>query len=289
MKEVLNAPIVIIGAPRSGTNMLRDALNKIPTLGTWPCDEINYIWRHQNAKIQHDEFAADLATPQVQKFIRKEFISIAKSQKCDRVIEKTCANSLRVGFVDNVLPEAVYVYIYRDGRDAALSASKRWKAELDIKYILAKAKYIPLTDIPFYMFKYFYNRVYKIINREERLAFWGPKFIGVDEAVKSMTLIELCAMQWRKCIDNTERDFKNISKERVIRIKYEDFVEKPAELLASILDQLNVKYSDENVQTATKGIFKESVGKWKKELNEEQISKLHAIVEMPLNNLGYSI
>ena len=42
-------PVVIIGAARSGTNMLRDVLVKLPGVGTWPCDEINYIWRHGNA------------------------------------------------------------------------------------------------------------------------------------------------------------------------------------------------------------------------------------------------
>ena len=36
-------PVVIIGAPRSGTNMLRDVLCDWPGVVTWPCDEINLI------------------------------------------------------------------------------------------------------------------------------------------------------------------------------------------------------------------------------------------------------
>ena len=35
------APVVIIGAPRSGTNMLRDVLVGVGGYATWPCDEIN--------------------------------------------------------------------------------------------------------------------------------------------------------------------------------------------------------------------------------------------------------
>lgn len=36
-------PVVIIGAGRSGTNALRDALTALPEFETWPCDEINPI------------------------------------------------------------------------------------------------------------------------------------------------------------------------------------------------------------------------------------------------------
>ena len=49
-------PIIIIGAPRSGTNMLRDVLCNLDGVGSWPCDEINYIWRHGNVKNPSDEF-----------------------------------------------------------------------------------------------------------------------------------------------------------------------------------------------------------------------------------------
>ena len=59
-------PLVIIGAGRSGTNMLRDVLCRMPGLGTWPCDEINYIWRHGNRAHPDDEFPGGFARPKVQ-------------------------------------------------------------------------------------------------------------------------------------------------------------------------------------------------------------------------------
>ena len=39
-------PIFIIGAPRSGTNILRDTITSNEDYITWDCDEINYIWRY---------------------------------------------------------------------------------------------------------------------------------------------------------------------------------------------------------------------------------------------------
>ena len=51
-----------------GHNMLRDVLTKLPGVATWPCDEINYIWRHGTVPLsvariysRHDHSATDAA------------------------------------------------------------------------------------------------------------------------------------------------------------------------------------------------------------------------------------
>ena len=43
-------PLIIIGAGRSGTNILRDSLCKVDGVVTWNCDEINPLWRHGNIR-----------------------------------------------------------------------------------------------------------------------------------------------------------------------------------------------------------------------------------------------
>jgi len=59
--QILHPPIIIVGAGRSGTNMLRDLLAQLPEFSTWPCDEINYIWRHGNRGFETDEFTREMA------------------------------------------------------------------------------------------------------------------------------------------------------------------------------------------------------------------------------------
>ena len=125
-------PVVIIGAPRSGTNMLRDILCKFDGVSTWPCDEINYIWRHGNLTYPSDELPYTLASSSVKKYIRKQFDWVAKNYDASIVIEKTCANSLRIPFVDKVIPEAKYIYIVRNGIDVTGSAKLRWTAKLNM-------------------------------------------------------------------------------------------------------------------------------------------------------------
>ena len=71
--------IIIIGAPRSGTNMLRDVLTSINGIETWPCDEINYVWRHGNVFYPSDEIPVENASPAVKRYIQKSF-KLAKNK-----------------------------------------------------------------------------------------------------------------------------------------------------------------------------------------------------------------
>src|SRR6056297_942955 len=220
-------PIIIIGAPRSGTNMLRDVLTSLPGVATWPCDEINYIWRHGNVRYPSDEFTPEMARPEVCKYIRRQFVWAKRKYRAHTVVEKTCANSLRVGFVDRVVPEAKYIFIHRDGLDAVGSAIKRWKAELDIPYLARKARFVPLTDLPYYGTRYLLNRIHKIVSSQARLSFWGPKLDGMDDLLARYSLEEVCALQWQRCVENAADDFAKISGDRWIEVGYEDFVNSP--------------------------------------------------------------
>ena len=70
-------PVIIIGAARSGTNMLRDALAQFDGAATWPCDEINAIWRYRNFAFPTDELPTNAASDEVRRFIRAAFRRLA--------------------------------------------------------------------------------------------------------------------------------------------------------------------------------------------------------------------
>ncbi|MEL7430325.1 MAG: sulfotransferase [Pseudomonadota bacterium] len=129
------APIIIIGAGRSGTNVLRDCLTAANGLVTWPCDEINLIWRHGNLRHPTDVFGAAQANASVRHYIQSAFDQICRKEGGDTVVEKTCANTLRVPFIDAIFPDARYINIVRDGRDVTASAMKRWRSSVDWPYM----------------------------------------------------------------------------------------------------------------------------------------------------------
>ncbi|WP_031211141.1 sulfotransferase family protein [Marinobacter sp. EN3] len=282
-----NTDVIIVGAPRSGTNMLRDVLTAFDGVATWPCDEINYIWRHGNVRFPSDEIPEDLATPAVKNYIQQRFQEIQQKYSADIVVEKTCANSLRVPFVDAVVPDAKYVFIYRDGIDATGSAKERWTAELDIPYILEKVRFVPKMDLPYYALRYFWARVYRFISREKRLAFWGPALDGMQDILQKHSLNEVCALQWQRCVDKSEEAFARMPEGKVVRVRYEDFVRNPVTELSRILAFLGKDVPQERIERAVEGVSPRSLGKGRKALGEQEVANLEALVGDTLRRYDY--
>ncbi len=284
----MHLPVIIIGAPRSGTNMIRDVLCKLPGFETWPCDEINYIWRHGNVRQSSDEFSSGLATPKVIEFIKREFIKLATKRNALHVVEKTCANSLRVNFVHTIFPEAKYIFIVRDGVDVVASAMKRWRASLDIPYILRKLQYVPMSDLPYYGLQYLWNRVYFILSRQKRLTFWGPSFKDMETIIAKHSLEEICAIQWERCVETAARDFNKIPEEKIHQLRYEDFVQHPTEELEKICSFLNVAIPESDAATILKNVSDKSVGKGHIELKKNgAIEKILPHIKETLDRYGY--
>ncbi len=279
--------VIIIGAPRSGTNMLRDVLTSLEGIETWPCDEINYIWRHGNVGYPSDEIPAEMAVPKVQSYIQRKFDSIAKKNNADIVVEKTCANSLRVPFVDRVLPDAKYIFIYRDGVDATGSAKLRWTAKFDLEYVLEKVRFVPKWDLPYYALRYFWARIYRLFSKEKRLAFWGPALKDMGDILKKHTLEEVCALQWQRCVELSEKAFANMPEDKVIRVKYESFVQAPKEELKRILRFVDKDVADESVEKAVSTVSAKSLGKGRKLLGIEKVKQLETLVGDTLKRYGY--
>ncbi len=280
-------PVVIIGAPRSGTNMLRDVLTSIPGLSTWPCDEINPIWRHGNVRHPSDELRPDMARPEVQKFIRRQFDWVSRKYQAHTVVEKTCANTLRVKFVDQVVPEASYIFIRRNGLDAISSAIKRWKTSVDFSYLARKARFVPAVDLPSYAFRFLWNRIFRMLSREERLAFWGPKLDDMDELLHGYPLDEVCAIQWQQCMDKAAAVLAEMPAGRWKEVSYEHFVTEPEANLKEILSFLGIQASEAAIAQAVLGVTPISIGKGLRDLNESAVGRLMPLIEQTMLRYGH--
>ncbi len=271
-------PVIIVGAPRSGTNMLRDVLTTLDGIDTWPCDEINYIWRHGNVRYPSDAFGPDLARPAVAGYIRGRFDALQRRTGARVVVEKTCANCLRVPFVDRVIPDAHYVYIHRNGLDAAASAQLRWTASMDLRYLLKKVPYVPLTDLPYYATRYLAARVYRLFSAQKRVAFWGPRSDDMDEILARHSLIEACALQWQRCVDAAEAALAGLPADRVVSVRYEDFVQRPGEELRRLLAALGLPADDASVERAVAGVRPGGAGKALATLPSADVEALRALI-----------
>lgn len=285
----MTSKLIVVGAPRSGTNMLRDVLARVPDFATWPCDEVNLLWRHGNRSHPSDELTVDQATPQVGSFMQQQFDGIARKYSASTVVEKTCANSLRVDFVDVCVPDARFVLITRDGIDAAASAMDRWNAPFDLRYTAAKARYVPPGDVPYYALRFARNRIASRRDDapEAKVAsWWGPKLDDSRQLMERYTLDELCAIQWQRCVDAALNSLRLVDDERVHRVVYEEFVAEPVAQLEALLDFIapGTPVDPQWVQGVSRG----SVGKGRSALGAAKVQGLEQLVGPTLARLGYA-
>ena len=233
--------VVIIGAARSGTKILRDLIATLPGVAKVSYD-VNYLWRLGNESVTHDELDPLMATDEVRARIVERLDNFRGGKPV--LVEKTVSNTLRVPFVRAVLPHARYIHLIRDGRDAAESAYRQWTGGTDWRYVLSKARSFPLRDAPIYALRYAASIVRRSAPGQKRVAVWGPRYDGIDADLRTYDLVEVCARQWARCVARSIAALDSVPVEQLITIRYEDFVRSPRRHLDLLADFIDVDASE---------------------------------------------
>lgn len=289
----MSQQVIIVGAPRSGTNMLRDVLTSAPGVSTWPCDEINFVWKHGNLDLDHDEIPAERAG-RTAGYLQGQFAARARKDSSDVVVEKTCATSLRVPFVANALPDAKFIFIRRDGLDATASTMKRWNAEFDLRYTLKKVRYVPPTDFPIHLRDFVSKRIRQRTSGDARSTdndlkvstWWGPRPRDFRELQRDHPLEELAFIQWQRCVEQTADALAELSSDRVLEVRYEDYVSDPAVGTRRCLEFMGIAERLERTEVGQ--VMTSSVGKGRAQLGPEAVSRLEALGGSTLSRFGYA-
>ena len=289
----MSQQVIIVGAPRSGTNMLRDVLTSAPGVSTWPCDEVNFVWKHGNLDLDHDEIPAERAE-RTAGYLQGRFAARARKDRSDVVIEKTCATSLRVPFVARALPDAKFIFIRRDGLDATASTMKRWNAEFDLRYTLKKVRYVPPADFPIHLRDFVTKRLRQRTSGDARSTdndlkvstWWGPRPRDFRELQHDHPLEELAFIQWQRCVEQTAEGLARLSPERVHEVRYEDYVSDPMEGTRRCLEFMGI--AERLDRTEVGQVMTSSVGKGRAQLGPQAVSRLEALGGSTLARFGYA-
>jgi len=288
-----SSPIIIIGAARSGTKMLRAALATAPELAAFRFD-INYIWKYRNYDIPHDELAVEDLTVSICRFIRARFRKLLLKSNSRRVLEKTVSNSLRVKFVRAVFPESKIIHIYRDGRDVAADARLCWESSMFSDRIQTKGDLChKIIDFPLsaawpYLLNYFSANTARLLTKKKQLKSWGPRFKGIDDAIEKQSLLQVCGMQWNRSIELSIDQLSGLKYGHdYISVRYEDLVQSPVQELRKIADFIHIEDFAPIEEYAKKNITTRYVGLWEKALSSEELKALLPYIDRHLHILGY--
>lgn len=240
--ELLRRPIVIVGAPRSGTTVLGQLLSRHPTLAH--LDEPRITWRFGNDG-KSDMLTAEDARPEVCRHIQATFSKAVRDAGKQRLIEKSPSNSLRMGFVEKVLPGCLFVHIMRDGIESTLAIHRFWGEHargVDRAKFMKRVREISPRQIPYYVREFVRRTAPRPLAGLVRQPVWGPRLPGMDELLKELKLLEVCALQWRTCVESARHFGRTLPADRYMECKLEEF---SAEKLKSILQFCQLEDSPE--------------------------------------------
>jgi hypothetical protein len=153
MTEIPERPFFIVGHPRSGTTLLRFLVSSHPRIyipeetGFVPfllpkeqtrqtltlrelrslltrIAELNYLWRNMVDDVEM--FYRSLPEPRLPYVLDALYRQKIRSHGAARWGDKTPVYVQYVGILNLIFPTAQFIHVIRDGRDAALSALKKW-------------------------------------------------------------------------------------------------------------------------------------------------------------------
>ena len=231
-EPLLRRPIVILGAPRSGTTLLSQVFQAHPDL--YLATEPRILWKFGNDGKSDALRPAD-ARPEVVTHIRRELARRVRDAGRSRLVEKTPSNSLRVGFVDRVLPDAVFIHVMRAGAESVLSIRSFWDRHatgLPSNFLWMRLKEMRLRQAPHYAREFLRRALGKLTPGAVGPAVWGPRPPGIDQMRRDLDLLEVCAWQWRMCVEHACREGRRLPQDRYTECRLEDVGEEMFERLA---------------------------------------------------------
>lgn len=279
-------PLILIGAARSGTKLLRDLVALHPNVDSVPYD-VPYIWTKHNERIGHDQLAPEYATPKVREYIRAALGRFHRDG--EYLIEKTVGNTLRIPFVQAVFPDAKLLVLRRHGVDVVESVWRQWQAPPDPGYIFKKLRTFPVHEAFGYGLRYAGTMFSKVVLGKKDAGVWGVRYPGVEQDLKNYTLLEVCAIQWVKCIEESENALAAVPDTLKIIVRYEDLVERPEHEIRRVCEFAGIDYAPFDAGLLAGKIQKGSVGKGKSKLSQEQLASIVPIVAPAMARLGYAM
>ena len=217
---LLRKPIIIIGAPRSGTTMLTRIFGQHPGLAL--LIEPRLTWRHGNHG-KSDMLQPQDARPEVCRYIRRQFARTVRTKGGQRLVEKHPSNSLRMGFVDRIFPDCKFIHTIRDGRDAVLGMRDMWQNKsrgLRPDQVRHRIREVRLRQVPYYA-KEFIHRL--LPRRAARANLWGPRIPGIEHMRRELDILDICCLQWRMCVELACQYGRNLTPDRYMEYRIEEF------------------------------------------------------------------
>ena len=286
MSRKLKSPIIIFGNNRSGSTIVQKIMALHPDIVQWY--EPRSLWLYADPGRRHDEFDAKDATDKVKRYIRNQFLKYQKQYGDRVVLEKTPATILKIPYVRAIFPEATYLFIVRNPFSFISSVELKWQRPLSGKGIRRRLKSTPVTQLHYYAGQLISQQFYKRVLRRKYLSIWGPRYKGIYQDLKKHDLLTVIARQWSVCSRKAEKDLALFGNDRVLRLKYEEFVENPISDVERICSHCGLVMTTQMAKAAKEQVKSDRQDKWRR-FDPIDLARILPEIEDEMQRHGYEI
>lgn len=274
------APVFLIGCSRSGTTVTfetigasRELLNlgyEVPQLWNGLHGPLNNGWHSEAAGPEH-------ARPEHRDAALRFFY---QRLGAGRILDKTCINVMRVGYLHALFPEAKFVFIQRDGRDNISSMIDGWR--------------LGRTDGEFQLTQFFGEFPSPVSINGGEFKEWAFFLAPGWQAYSSAPIEEVCAFQWISANQLALDAAATLPADCWIHLRYEDLFERPVDMFREVYARLDLAFTpeieqrcrtlDQRPTSIVKG--RPAKAKWKQQ-NPELIDRILDRIAPMQARLGY--
>lgn len=284
--------VLIIGAGRSGTNLLARILERDARfVNTF---ENRYIWSYRAGHRRVDRRTAADASAKTTTYIRQAFAKLPSSEQ-KIIVDKTPSNALRIGFVTEVFPEAKIVNIIRDGRASVVSRMALWdslsrKREGWQRFFVFQKQVgamwkrgnIPSELVPRFLVDSVAFHILPTLTRRSPLA--GERVAGFSESLAAYGPIVARAVQWRDTVMTSIFEGRRLSTDKYFEIKFEYFLSNTESSIDALSKFLGVALDQQCVER----MDLERAHAWKQHFDKDMADELEPFLRPSLEFLGYN-
>jgi hypothetical protein len=260
MTTELKPPIFLIGNYRSGTTIAQKLIGLHPDIVTWY--EPRTLWLYADPARRHDEFAENDATEKVVRYIRDRFLEYQSRHGGRRIMENTPSNVLRVPFVHEIFPDAIFLYITRNPFSCISSMELKWQKTKTFKGLRRTLAVTPVTQLHYYAKDFIKQMIFKKLLNKKYTPIYGPRYKGIDEDLKGTEKLRVIARQWARGNRKAREDLARLGNGRVLSFRYEDLMQDPESVLRRIYRHCGLDCTDDIVRTAKEMVDPGRQQKW---------------------------
>jgi hypothetical protein len=286
MSTALKPPIFLIGNYRSGTTITQNLIGLHADIATWY--EPRTLWRYADPARRHDEYDERDATEKVRRYIRARFMRYQSRHDGRQVMENTPSNVLRVPFVHEIFPEAIYMFMTRNPFSCISSIEVKWHRTKTWRGLLRTLSDTPATQLHHYAGEFLKHMVVRKVLPDRCRTIYGPRYRGIDQDLKRQGLLTVIARQWALCNRRAREDLARLGNGRVLQFRYEDLIQDPDSIVRLIYDHCGLTCDDRIVRSAKEMVDPGRQQKWLR-LDPAELKAIMPEIQDEMDRYGYEI